>query len=218
MRAVYKYQLEVGQNTVQVPETGTPLYVGLDPDGILCVWIDIPNTDATMISHAYIVAGTGHPVHSRAIHVGSTRQGVRLARVQTVRAGDDMTNKSHVTMEANVCVVCAETFDTGAILLDRQLRERFESRTTTGWGMCPHHEALKDDGYVALVACDESKSGRLSNGNVDPGKAWRTGTVAHLRRAVFADVFNVPVPDMMVCFCDDNVIEALVKMEHREDT
>lgn len=117
--------------------------------------------------------------------------------------------KSYVSMEANVCIVCTEQFDTGAILLDRRLRESMEPKTTTGWGMCPHHEALKDDGFVALVACDEAKSGLLDNGNVDPAEAWRTGVIAHLRKGAFAEVFNVPVPDGMLVFCDEEVIAAI---------
>lgn len=89
-----------------------------------------------------------------------------------------MSDKSHVTMEQHVCLVCGQPFDTGNLLLDTHivngaLRKTFEMRTTTGWGLCPPHEKLHKDGFVALVACDESKS-RDERGRITPSSAWRS--------------------------------------------
>jgi hypothetical protein len=117
--------------------------------------------------------------------------------------------KSHVSMEQHVCLVCGHTYDTGSILLDKQLRERFERNTVTGNGLCPEHQKLHDDGYLALVAIDESKS-QLSNNTTTPNTAYRTGDIAHVRRTVARDIFNVPVPDEEpLMFCSPEVINHL---------
>ena len=65
-----------------------------------------------------------------------------------------MNDKSHVSLEQHVCLVCGTRFDTGAILLDRRLRASMERHTATGWGLCPEHQKLSDEGFVALVECD----------------------------------------------------------------
>jgi len=46
-----------------------------------------------------------------------------------------------------------------------------------------------------------------------PEQAYRTGRMAHLRRAVFAQVFNVPIADEQACvFVGPGVIEQLQAM------
>ena len=51
-----------------------------------------------------------------------------------------MNDKSHVSLEQHVCLVCGTAFDTGAILLDKRLRASMERHTATGWGLCPEHQ------------------------------------------------------------------------------
>lgn len=70
-----------------------------------------------------------------------------------------MNDKSHVSMEQRVCLICGSAFDTGAILLDKRLRQSMAHHTVTGWGLCPEHERLFKDGYIALVECDPQRSG-----------------------------------------------------------
>jgi len=62
-----------------------------------------------------------------------------------------MNDKSHVSLEQHACLVCGSTFDTGSILLDRRLRATMERHTTTDWGLCPEHQRLFSEGFVALV-------------------------------------------------------------------
>lgn len=97
--------------------------------------------------------------------------------------------KSYVSMEQKCCAVCGATFDTGNILLDRRLRESMESTTITGWGLCPDHQKLYDDGYIALVGVDPDKT-RITE------TPWRTGHVAHLRASRWSEVFSAPLPSM----------------------
>ena len=122
-----------------------------------------------------------------------------------------MSEKSHVSMEQHVCVVCTKPYDTGAVLLDRELRQSLDRNTITGWGLCAEHRRLFDEGYIALVACDPTRSGSPADGTcLDPAKVYRTGEVAHLRRAVFSEIFRAPVDDSMPCvFVQPEVIEHL---------
>ncbi|EMB4104958.1 ATPase [Pseudomonas aeruginosa] len=122
-----------------------------------------------------------------------------------------MNDKSHVSLEQHVCLVCGTRFDTGAILLDRRLRASMERHTATGWGLCPEHQKLSDDGFVALVECDPQRSGSpAGGGRVKPEQAYRTGRLAHLKREAFAQVFDVPIAADQPCvFVEPGVIEQL---------
>ena len=125
-----------------------------------------------------------------------------------------MNDKSHVSLEQHVCLVCGTRFDTGGVLLDRRLRASMERHTATGWGLCPEHQKLSDDGFVALVECDPQRSGSpAGGGRVKPEQAYRTGRLAHLKREAFAQVFNVPIAADQPCvFVEPGVIEQLQTM------
>ena len=62
-----------------------------------------------------------------------------------------MNEKSHVSLEQHVCLVCGVKYDTSSILLDKRLRASLEHHTTTGWGLCDEHQKPSNDGFVALV-------------------------------------------------------------------
>jgi len=125
-----------------------------------------------------------------------------------------MNEKSHVSLEQRVCLVCSVRFDTGSILLDKRLRPSLQHYTTTGWGLCAVHQKLSDDGFVALVECDPQRSGSpAGSGNIQPEQAHRTGRLAHLKRDVFARVFNVAIAAAQPCvFVEPGVIEQLQAM------
>lgn len=124
--------------------------------------------------------------------------------------------KSYVSMEQHKCLVCGKDFDTNSLLLDTRLRNKFERTTVTGWGLCPEHQKLFDDGYIALVGCDDAKSAKLPNGNVDPNEAYRTGAIAHLRFETFEHMFNIPRGNHPVMFCDEEVIRFLEERQSQE--
>jgi hypothetical protein len=125
-----------------------------------------------------------------------------------------MNDKSHVSLEQHVCLVCGSTFDTGSILLDRRLRATMERHTTTGWGLCPEHQRLFSEGFVALVECDPQRSRMPSgDGSMKPEQAHRTGRLAHLKRGAFAQVFNTSIAvDQPCVFVEPGVIERLQSM------
>ncbi|HEL5340003.1 TPA: ATPase [Stenotrophomonas maltophilia] len=122
-----------------------------------------------------------------------------------------MNDKSYVSLERRVCLVCGVAFDTGNLLLDKRLRASMDRHTTTGWGLCAEHQKLFDDGYIALVECDPERSGlSASEDRVKPGDAYRTGRVAHLKREAFAKVFARPLATEQPCvFIDAGVFERL---------
>lgn len=121
--------------------------------------------------------------------------------------------KSYVSLEQRVCRICGKPFDTNAILLDTRLRDRFDQKTVTGFGLCPDDKQKIDDGYVALVGIDEKKSERLPNGTVKPEGAWRTGDICYIRREAYERIFNVPLDARSpMAFCDPEVITRLAAM------
>lgn len=125
-----------------------------------------------------------------------------------------MSEKSYVSLERHVCVVCGVAYDTGNLLLDKRLRATLEHHTTTGWGLCTKHQRLFNDGFVALIECDLQRSGSLSEtGCMKPEQAYRTGQLAHLKRDVFASVFDMPIADDQACvFVDPGIIKWLQAM------
>ena len=125
-------------------------------------------------------------------------------------------NKSHVTIEQQQCIVCGEVFDTGSLLLDKRLRERFDHTTLTGWGMCPVHMKLYDDGYIALIECDEKYSAIVNN-RVQPEEAYRTGTVAHIRKEIFTQIFDTSVPEQGIAFVEKAVIEKIQELQNQSN-
>ncbi|MFT3791073.1 MAG: ATPase [Rudaea sp.] len=129
-----------------------------------------------------------------------------------------MSDKSYVSMGQHVCVVCGVAFDTSAILLDRRLRATLEHYTRTGWGMCPEHKKMAQDGYIALVECNPERSGSpTASSLVRPEDVRRTGRLAHIRREVFARMFNLPiVPEQSCVFVEPSVMERLQAMAARQ--
>jgi hypothetical protein len=124
-----------------------------------------------------------------------------------------MNDKSHVSLEQHVCLVCGIAYDTGNILLDKRLRQSMKRHTVTGWGLCAEHERLFSEGYVALVECDPKRSNPSGADRVKPEQAYRTGKLAHVRRHVFTQVFNTPLAEEQPCvFVEPGVIERLQAM------
>ena len=120
-------------------------------------------------------------------------------------------SKSYVTLEQQRCIVCGKDFDTGALLLDRRLRDQFEHKTLTGMGLCAEHESLHKRGYVALVEVDE-KASAIVNDRIQPGEEYRTGVVMHMRRRVWPNIFDSDAPDCPMVYMGVGVIDKLKGM------
>ena len=126
-------------------------------------------------------------------------------------------DKSFVTLEQNRCMVCGKDFDTGALLIDRRLREKFDRFTLTGTGLCPEHQEKYDEGYVAMVAVDPAKSGAFSGSpTLKAEDAYRTGAVAHVKFDAWGKIFNSPPPEkdgerLPMVFVDEQVITMLAE-------
>lgn len=121
-----------------------------------------------------------------------------------------MGEKSYVSMEQRVCRVCCQTYDTNSILLDKRMRPSMERNTVTGWGLCPEHEKLFNEGYIALV---EAKSPSIACSHLTPDKADRTGVVVHIRRGVACQIFNVAIPENLdMLFVEVGVVDKIKAM------
>ena len=111
-----------------------------------------------------------------------------------------MNDKSYVSMEQHQCVVCGAIYDTGSILLDIRLKNSLENHTLTGQGMCPEHQKLKNEGYIALVVVTNEKT------------KTRSGEIVHIRSSVWENIFNVPVPQHGVAYIPPEVLTQLQAM------
>ena len=68
-------------------------------------------------------------------------------------------NKSFVTMEQHQCPVCGTVFDTGALLMDKRLLDRFDNKTITGNSLCSECQSKIDEGFTFLIVVRDGESG-----------------------------------------------------------
>jgi len=126
-------------------------------------------------------------------------------------------SEDYVKMEKHVCKVCNKLFDSGNILLHKNMRAISEDKTITGFGLCPEHQKLFDEGYVALIVIDESKS-RMNGNDVKPKDAHRTGMIIHLRREVMKEMFDMDLSTVKeMIFIDQELATLLEKKKEEAD-
>jgi len=116
--------------------------------------------------------------------------------------------KSHVSLEQKICPVCNKTHDSGAILLDRRLKDSMEHHTVTGLALCPDH---KKDGFICMIVVDESKSSG-SGDTLKPEDAHRTGMVVHVKKEAAAKIFNTDMGGSEFVYISQDAAEKLQTM------
>ena len=122
---------------------------------------------------------------------------------------------NYVRMEQHMCPVCGviHKHNTG-ILLHKNLKNIPEEDTITGWGMCEEHARMRDDGYVALIAVHSRDIDANKNiTNLNYISDIRTGEIAHLKKDVFNNVFDVEPPEHGIVIIDEEVIQKLKEMQ-----
>ena len=115
--------------------------------------------------------------------------------------------KDYVGLEQKVCPVTGKVFDSG-ILLDTRLKKTLPHKTVTGYEISPEVREKINEGYIALVGCDESKSDKLPNGNISPEGAYRTGAIMYIKKEAARQIFNTEITTEFA-FCDAKVIKYL---------
>lgn len=124
--------------------------------------------------------------------------------------------KSHVSMEQQVCIVCGIPFDTGSILLDKRLKNSMEKHTVTGWGLCPEHENLFDDGYVALVGVSNKHGTEI---NLKQDTAERTGEIIHVSRTALNRMLGEELPSKLpMVWADEELMEVFKRNANHANT
>lgn len=122
-------------------------------------------------------------------------------------------NNDFVAMATKQCPVCLKIHsDNTEILIHKNFRPIKKDQTFTGYGLCKEHQKLFDDGFIAMVAIEDNGQ----TGTVKQENAVRTGNIAHLRRAVFDDMFDVTLPESQeMVFISNEVVEMLEKLQER---
>jgi len=106
-------------------------------------------------------------------------------------------SKSYVGMGFQQCPVCGVEHDE-VVLLNKRLRNTLKQRQCVGHDMCPEHQKLKDDGFIAIVIVTGS-----------PPNMLRTGDIAHARASAWPNMFSAPVPKHGICYAPPEVLELL---------
>ena len=115
-----------------------------------------------------------------------------------------MPDKPFVTVEQHICIVCGTYFDTGTVLLNQHMSAVFDDKTATRYGLCPAHNKLHEDDYVAFVAVDPDRCPSVNHA-IDPREAYRTGDIAHIKRDVAIQITDASRYQLKfpVIFIDD---------------
>lgn len=117
--------------------------------------------------------------------------------------------KSHVSMAQHQCIICLTQYDTGEILLRKDLRPVLNDKTLTGHGHCPKCQDQLNKGFIALVETRDENRGQTTVGVDVP----RSGNYAFLRREIFDHVFNVPCPELPMIFVEPGILEKLQALQ-----
>lgn len=121
--------------------------------------------------------------------------------------------KSPVGIEQHQCLICLKNYDTGAILLDQLMRDRFDHTVVTGHGHCPKCQGLLNDGMIALI---EAADGAIPKGSTAPVDTPRSGNHAFIKIAAFEQIFNVPPPEGKVAFVEHGIIGYLQRITEQQ--
>jgi len=123
--------------------------------------------------------------------------------------------KAHVAMEKRVCLVTGKEYETGQLLLATTYSKNGEplidldEHNVTGNGFCPEVQDKFDNGYIALVCLDESKSDINKSGNtVHPKDAYRTGRIIYIKREA-ADELLTGVDVDKFCYIDNEAADKI---------
>ena len=115
-------------------------------------------------------------------------------------------SKSYVTLEQAICPICTETKDTGALLLDRRMRDTFEMHTTTGVDICKDCREKIDDGYIALVGADEKQS-VINDNKIKVEDAHRLAEYLWIKRHVAVQIFDTDFTEHDFVYIDQEAID-----------
>jgi hypothetical protein len=115
--------------------------------------------------------------------------------------------KSYVGTGAYICPVCAKRHSE-EVLVNTKLKKTLEKDMSLGWQLCPEHKEQRTNGFVFLVGIDESKSKQTDSLN----GIWRTGKVIAIKENVYNQIFNIPIDERKIAFCDDETIDKLNSM------
>ena len=66
---IHKYQLSLGETTINLPESFQVLHVG-EQNGLLMMWVEL-DLNAPKIPYTFRCIGTGYSIKSRMHHIGS---------------------------------------------------------------------------------------------------------------------------------------------------
>ena len=109
--------------------------------------------------------------------------------------------KSHVSLEQAQCPVCGAVFSTGAILLDKHLSQSLEMHTVTHFQLCPEHQTLWDDGFVAFIEIEPDSPRTLT-------ESLRTGRIMHMHQSIATQVFEGTF-EKPICFVEKGLIDLI---------
>lgn len=114
-------------------------------------------------------------------------------------------SNSYVKMEQRMCPVCGKRHECGGLLLHTQLKDIPDDKTVTGYDLCPEHQTLFDDGYIAFVEVSNAHKRET----LKMEDANRTGQVVHVRRTAASWMFSGIPEDLPMVFVEPEVVNFL---------
>jgi hypothetical protein len=66
MKTIYKYSISTDQREIKiwVPVGSTPIFTGLDPHKVPCIWVEVDLDQLDGVEMCCVVVGTGHELPS----------------------------------------------------------------------------------------------------------------------------------------------------------
>lgn len=124
-------------------------------------------------------------------------------------------DKSFVGMGFYACPICGSKHSE-SVLINRRLSNTLTKDMFLGWDICSQDKALFDQGYIALVGCNQ----KTNASTVKMEEANRTGELIHIKKEAFKNLFNEVSPTIdtdYFYFVDQEVINQLKQALPVED-
>lgn len=112
-------------------------------------------------------------------------------------------SNSFVTLAQHQCPVCGKCEDTGELLMDKTLRNRFGMYMVTGFDLCSECKKKRAEGFVFIVEISDAHSRTFES---------LTGRSVTIRKSVYDQIFDTPIGAEGMAMCEPAVIDALQQM------
>lgn len=122
--------------------------------------------------------------------------------------------KESIVLGIHLCPICLKKHDSGETLIHKALRDIPKDKRLTGYSLCDEHKKTKEEGLMALIGADKSKSRVNPDGSIQFEGAHRTGQYMMVPGVLTTELFNgFEYTGQEFIFVDPEVLDWLMSLK-----